>query len=204
VRGEADGLEARVGRVTAVHLDTQSLECDGVVIATGPWCTEPAHWLDVPIPVEPLKGELLHLEAPGGPPRVDLAWRDGAIYADGPERAWLGGTEERAGFDRAPSAAARAAMLERAARFLPGIADAPVLGQTAALRPVTPDGVPIVGIAPGWENVCLAVGSGRKGMLLSAGIGLAAAELLTTGKTRMPIDQCAPERWVETTGGVAR
>ena len=47
----------------------------------------------------------------------------------------------------------------------------------------------------GWENACLALGPGHKGMLLSAGIGLAVAELLVRGDTTMPIGACAPERW---------
>jgi glycine oxidase len=205
LRGEARGLDGRAGRVTAVRLDTGSIDCDGVVIASGPWCEEPARWLDAAIPVEPLKGELLQLEPADGPPAVDLAWRDGAIYADGAERAWLGGTEDQTGFDRAPSASARASILERAARFLSGLADAPVLRQTAALRPVTPDGVPIVGMPGGWENLCLAVGSGRKGMLLSAGIGLAAAEIVAGRPTRLPVGPCSPERFAETAAeGVAR
>src|SRR5204862_790882 len=123
------------------------------------------------------------------------------IYADGARRAWLGGTEERAAFARAPSASARTAILERAERFLPGIAGARVLRQTAALRPATPDGVPIVGVPAGWENVCLAVGSGRKGMLLGAGVGLAAAEIAAGETPRLLIGQCSPERWATATSG---
>jgi D-amino-acid dehydrogenase len=83
------------------------------------------------------------------------------------------------------------------------MADARVLGQTAGLRPVTPDGVPIVGMPGGWENVCLAVGSGRKGMLLSAGIGLTAAEIAAGRTTGLPIDQCSPERWAAAAAGGA-
>jgi glycine/D-amino acid oxidase-like deaminating enzyme len=64
----------------------------------------------------------------------------------------------------------------------------------AALRPVTPDGIPIVGLAPGWTNVSLALGSGRKGVLMSAALGRAAADLLAAGKTEVPIDPCSPER----------
>jgi len=201
LRSEVQGLIAAGRRVTGVRLDTGALDCDGVVIATGPWCAGPARWLDTAIPVEPLKGELLHVEPAGGPPAIDLAWRDGAIYADGARRAWLGGTEERAAFARAPSASARTAILERAERFLPGIAGARVLRQTAALRPATPDGVPIVGVPAGWENVCLAVGSGRKGMLLGAGVGLAAAEIAAGETPRLPIGQCSPERWATATSG---
>jgi glycine oxidase len=126
--------------------------------------------------------------------QTDLAWRDAAVYGTGGEQMWLGGTEDRVGLDPAPSRKGRASILERVARVLPSIRQASVLSHVAALRPVTPDGIPIVGMAEGWDNACLALGSGRKGMLLSAAIGRATAELLTTGSTQVPIDPCSPER----------
>jgi glycine/D-amino acid oxidase-like deaminating enzyme len=70
-----------------------------------------------------------------------------------------------------------------------------VADQVAALRPSTFDGIPIVGFAPGWDNVCLALGGGRKGMLFAAGMGAATADLLLTGSTPLPIDPCSPGRW---------
>jgi D-amino-acid dehydrogenase len=60
----------------------------------------------------------------------------------------------------------------------------------AGLRPVTPDGLPILGISARWENVCLATGAGRKGMLLGAALGLAASELVVGGTTGLPIAAC--------------
>ena len=193
--GEVRGLDGPPGRVTGVRLDGGALRCDGVVLATGPWCAEPARWLGTTLPVEPLRGEMLLAELDTRGTEVDLAWREAAVYGTGGRRVWLGGTADRAGFDAAPSAAARASILERVSRILPGTGHARVVRQTAALRPVTPDGMPIVGRPAGWENACLALGSGRKGMLLSAGIGLAVAELLVRGDTTMPIGACAPERW---------
>jgi glycine oxidase len=50
------------------------------------------------------------------------------------------------------------------------------------LRPKTPDQHPILGPAPGWENVTLAVGHGSVGILLSAITGQVIAELVTTGR----------------------
>jgi glycine oxidase len=196
VRGEVQGLRRRGERVTGVLLDSGSLSCDGVVIASGPWCAEPARWLDTLLPVEPVKGEMLLVEPERGGVETDLAWRDVAVYGTGGAEVWLGGTEERVGFDRAPSTAARASILERVARVLPGMRRTRVLRQSAALRPSTPDGLPIVGAVGGWENAYLAVGGGRKGMLFSAGLGLAVAELVATGATRVPVGPCSAERWI--------
>jgi glycine oxidase len=199
---EVRGLRHDGRRVTGVALDSGVLSCGGVVIASGAWCAAPARWLGIPIPVEPVRGELLLVEASRGV-QTDLAWRETAAYAAGDNRVWLGGTEDRVGLDAAPSQAGRASILERAARLLPEMARARVLRQTAALRPVTPDGAPLVGVAPGWENACLALGSGRKGVLLSAAAGRAAADLLTAGSTDLPLDPCSPERCFTLTANAA-
>jgi glycine/D-amino acid oxidase-like deaminating enzyme len=125
---------------------------------------------------------------------MDLAWGESAAYSTGRGDIWLGGTEEHAGFDSSTSDAARASILERVARLLPGLGEVRVLRQAAALRPVTPDGFPILGHAPGWDNVCLVLGGGRKGMLLSAAMGRAVAELMVSGVTTLPIGGCSPGR----------
>jgi glycine oxidase len=195
LQGEVRDLRHSGGRVTAVVLDSGPLRCDGVAIASGPWCAQAARWLDAHIPVEPVKGEMLAVAPRAGGVRCAVTWRDAATYPAGGPEVWIGGTEDRVGFDDQPSPAARTSIVERISRILPTMADARVVRHTAGLRPVTPDGAPIVGIPRGWENACLVLGAGRKGMLLSAGMGLAAAELLTSGRTGVPVDSCSPDRW---------
>lgn len=194
VRGEASGLSRLGGRAVHVLLHSTRIACDGVVIATGPWCEGPAEWLGVELPVEPVKGELLLVEPEEAPPRLDVTWREFGVYAAGSGRLLLAGTEDRDGFDSAPSSAARERILSTISDLLPGLGSLRVVGHTAGLRPVSRDGLPIVGLAPRWENAFLALGPGRKGMLLSAALGLAAAQTLTGGGTSVPIGSCAPDR----------
>ena len=86
-------------------------------------------------------------------------------------------------------------------RMMPAVAEARVVQQTACLRPVTPDWLPIVGRAPGWDDVYLATGAGRKGILLSPAIGKSVADLIVDGATDLSIDPCTPERFVEAAPG---
>jgi D-amino-acid dehydrogenase len=67
--------------------------------------------------------------------------------------------------------------------------------QTACLRPVTPDWLPIIGRVPGWDNVYLATGAGKKGILLSPGIGKSVADLMTQGETSLSIGPFNPSRF---------
>ena len=194
-RGEACGLVHTDGHVRAVELRSgEMMACDGVVIATGPWCAEPERWLSIRLGVEPVKGELLLIKPNGARPRAELAWQGVGLYAGPDDCWWLGGTEDRAGYDRSPTESASARILDGAARVLPDLRVERIVRHVAALRPVTEDGLPIVGIPPGYENVCLALGSGRKGMLYGAGLGRAAAELLVEGATKLPVTACSPER----------
>src|SRR5207253_1762358 len=140
LHAEALGLEQRGDRVTGIVLDSGLLPCDAVVIATGPWCD----WHVLPLPVEPLKGELLLVEVPGGAPAVDHGRGNATAYRADGGRVLLGDAEDRAGFDDAPTAAARERILAGAATLLPALAEARVVAHTAGLRPVTPDGLPIV------------------------------------------------------------
>jgi glycine oxidase len=196
ISGEVRGLAFRGERVTAVALESETVGCDGVVVATGPWSAGPSEWLRTPLPVEPVKGEMLLAEDPRQGERVDLVWRDAQVYEAGPGRVWLAGTDERAGFDRSLSDAGREEILGKVALLDSQLGRARVLRQTAGLRPVTPDNLPIVGLANGWANVAVAMGAGRKGMLLSAALGRAAAELLVRGGTDLPIDNCSPTRFI--------
>jgi glycine oxidase len=195
VSGDVRGLDVSGDRVTAVRLDSGPHACDAVVIATGPWCDGPADWLGVSLPMEPVRGEMLLVEVDGGAVDTDLAWRDVAAYRSDGTAIWLGGTEDHVGFDATTTEAGCRSILGGVSRFLPAVGSGHVLRQTAALRPLTPDGRPVVGLAPGWANVGLALGGGRKGMLFSAAMGRALADLLIAGVTELAIGPCAPDRF---------
>lgn len=188
------GIAATAGAVHAVTTATGSYDCDGVVVATGPWSDGPASWLDLELPVSPLKGEMILVET-SEPLSIDLAWRSGALYHAGKDRIWLAGTEHARGFDEEPSEAGLDEILRLTTHMMPAVQEFTIVDRWAALRPMTPDGSPIIGLAPGWDNVCLATAGGRKGMLFSAAMGHAAADLLDEGTTDLSIEPCAPLRF---------
>jgi len=65
----------------------------------------------------------------------------------------------------------------------------------AGLRPVTPDGRPIVGADPDVRGLWYATGHGRNGVLLAALTGEIIASLVTTGTSEIEIASLAPERF---------
>ena len=192
IRADVNGLDARGHVVSAVRSDAGSFACDAVVLATGPWVDETKHWLDLDLGVEPVKGEMLRMRLP--PPNIthDLTHGMISLYRRGNDEAWVGVTRERAGFDESPTAEGRRALIEGASRIMPAIREASLVEHVASLRPMALSGLPLVGRAPGWDNVYIANGGGIKGVLLSTGIGAAIRDLVLTGTTTMPIKDFTP------------
>ena len=192
---EIIGLNASGGRVTGVRLDNSTIHCGQVLLAMGPWSRLAEPWLGAYIPVDPLKGEILRMELPAETVRHDISGGGGSIYAKPNGLVLCGATEEWKGFDRTLSQSAKNSLLEGAVRLVPDLAKGRISLHTACLRPVTPDWLPIIGKQPGWENVYLATGAGKKGVLLSPGMGKAVADLMCQGESRLPIGGFGAERF---------
>ena len=197
--GTVGGLERSNGRVTGVMMGDGTISCGQVVLAMGPWSRQAEGWLDAYIPVDPLKGEILRVELQGPSLSHDISGGGGSLHPKPDGLVWCGTTEEWRGFDNQTSGSARQSLLDRAVRLVPDMVEAKVVLQTACLRPVTPDWLPIIGRAPGWDNVYLATGAGKKGILLSPGIGQAVADLMTQGETGFPIGLFDPARFAQMT-----
>ena len=195
VPGTVTGVRTSGGRISAVLTDSGEISCDAVVFATGPWAGQVEEWLGVPVPVEPFKGEILRMKLDG--PTLDRDFHSADVDLNHREdgQIWIGATEERVGFDRNPSEKARVESLRLAKNLMPAMKDAELVLHTACLRPLSPDWMPIIGNAPGWDNAYLATGAGKKGILISPGMGKAVADLITTGSTDMPIEGFGAERF---------
>ena len=191
--GSARGLRTDGDRVEAVLLEDGELSCGEVVLAMGPWSEAAESWLSAAVPVTPLRGEIVRTDAPGVFD-CDLSGLGVSLHRRG-DQMWIGTTEERRGFDVEPDAAVRRSLMETAARLAPAMAEARTVRHTVCLRPVTPDWLPIVGRAPGWRNAWLATGAGKKGVLISPGMGRAVSDLITAGRTEMPVGPFSPERF---------
>ncbi|MXW29119.1 MAG: FAD-binding oxidoreductase [Chloroflexi bacterium] len=140
---------------------------DQVLLAAGPWTGTLAGQLGFKDSVNPLKGQILRLRLPPPHSAVGFSCPDGSYLAPRPDgQVWIGTTEESVGFDRATTDAARDLILARARRLCARIDQGEVIAQTACLRPVSRDGIPLIGPVPGIRGAWICTGHGRTGMLL--------------------------------------
>ena len=199
------GTSVRHGNVTGivrqgvssptVQLGSESVSCGAVVVAAGPWSANAAAWLGIPVPIRPLKGQIVRLQLDGPRFSTYVGWRDYYAISKADGLLWTGSTEEDAGFDDAPSPAGRQDILVNLSRVVPALAEAGIEGHTACLRPLSGDGVPIIGPVPGFQDVYLATGTGRSGLLLAPGIATALADLIADGATAWDLDPYSPARF---------
>ncbi len=71
-------------------------------------------------------------------------------------------------------------------RMAPSLGSAELIDQTACLRPLSRDGLPIVGKVPGWQKLFLGTGAGRKGILWSTGMSHGLADMIIHGTSEVP------------------
>jgi glycine oxidase len=195
VDGAVTGIAQAGGRVTGVEVNDEILACDAAVVTLGPWSGAAEGWLGVPLPVEPLKGEILRMTQSGPPLKSDIVAPGISLFGREEGQIWLASTQQRVGFNREPSEWAYRTLYDAAVHLMPSIAEASLLQQTVCLRPVTPDDLPMVGKVPGREGAYVATGGGTKGILLAPAMGRTLADLVLTGQTALPVGACDPARF---------
>jgi glycine oxidase len=138
-----------------------------VVLCPGSFAAECAAWIGpaASIPVEPVRGQIVALEAPA--PRSIVWGRDAYLVPKLDGSLVVGATVERVGFDARTTAGGVATLLAAARALVPALEGARFLGASAGLRPDTPDHLPLVGPWPGAPGLVVATGHYRNGVLLA-------------------------------------
>ena len=109
--------------------------------------------------------------------------------ADG--KTLLGATVEFVGYDKTASAAGVKQLLDAAIAISPALAQSAFVQTWSGLRPYYKKG-PCIGYLPGYDNVVLAAGHFKNGILLAPITGQLIAELLTTGEPSLSLTPFAP------------
>ena len=192
VAAETKGLstaDSGVDRLIIENNKVRGLESQGtehhasqVVIAGGAWSQEFGKQLGVQIPVEPQRGQIIHLDLPdtntASWPIVTafhehymVPWPDGRVV--------VGATRETgSGFDVNTTAAGVHETLGEAIRVAPGLKDARIRDIRVGLRPLSVDGMPVLGPVPGLPGIQLATGHGASGLQLGPFSGKMIADLI--------------------------
>jgi glycine/D-amino acid oxidase-like deaminating enzyme len=193
--GRVTGIAQREGRAIGVEIDGELLESDAVVVAMGPWSILAALWLPLPA-VFGLKGHSLVFDTGTQIPAeaAFLEYRepdtgaeltpelfprsDGTTYVCG-----ISG-EEVLPIDPAqvkPDGGAIYRLEAMSRAISPVLRSAKILARQACYRPITRDGLPLIGAVPGVAGAYVATGHSVWGILNAPATGEAMAELIVDG-----------------------
>ncbi|HEY9015043.1 MAG TPA: FAD-dependent oxidoreductase, partial [Gemmatimonadales bacterium] len=182
------------GRITQVVGERGSYPAGSVVIAAGAWSVK-VGGLPRQLPVQPVRGQMAALPWPRDVARAVVYHRDAYLLARGSE-AILGSTMEHAGYDARVTPEGLAQIFRAASALCPALVRAKVRRTWAGLRPVSIDGLPIIGPDPELEGLWYATGHGRNGILLAGLTGLLMAQLLSGVAPSYDLGGLRPERFL--------
>jgi glycine/D-amino acid oxidase-like deaminating enzyme len=195
--GTVNGLLYKKETVTGVVLSSGStINAGSVVLGLGPWSSASEQWSGYPTPIKPLKGQLLRLQTPKQSSSYAIFHKGNYVLSKPAGYTIAGTTEELVGFDTAVTPQAQEAIIHNALHLVPDLVNSSLIGAHACLRPLSSDDIPILGPIPGWKNLFIATGHGRKGILLSAITGQIIADLIIKEETTLTdITPFLPQRF---------
>jgi glycine/D-amino acid oxidase-like deaminating enzyme len=199
----------RVQGVAAVGFAAR-VTAENVVLAAGTWSAPLAATVGLRLPVEPRKGQVVRLER--RPEFLRHKVIEGSYMAavanpgeglvmstvmettlDG--HVLVGSSRERRGFDVRVDPGVSASLIERAARFAPGIRDLRVDAAWAGLRPWLPDGLPAIGRSAVVDGLWVATGHEGAGVAHGPITGRLIAQAICGEQTALALGPFDPDRF---------
>ncbi|UOF91855.1 glycine oxidase ThiO [Fodinisporobacter ferrooxydans] len=170
------GVETAAGQYTA----------DTVVLAAGSWSEALVKPLGLSLSVYPVKGQCFSARLSSSVLRKSvfaqkcylIPKRDGTIV--------VGATQEEVGFHKEERIEAVKSLYDIAVTMVPAMKDATFIKTWAGFRPGNPNIKPILGFVNGWQNLILATGHFRKGILLAPITGEIVSNMITGEES--PVD----------------
>jgi D-amino-acid dehydrogenase len=190
-------LAAEGDRVTAVHTDQGEIDADAYVLALGSYSPHLARPLGLELPIYPVKGYSLTLPL-GDPAQAPMIGGvdEGYLvaFARMGNRIRLTGTADFAGYDTEHQPQHFATLIRCARELFPHAADYDRPDYWACLRPMTPDGPPILGLAR-HRNLYLNTGHGHMGWTMACGTSRIVADLIDGRQPELDIAGLTLERY---------
>lgn len=193
---EVVDVERSAARVVAVQTSLGDVPAGHVVVAAGAWSGVVAALTGERLPMLAGRGMSLTVDRPERAPcRPLLLGEDHVAVAPLGDELRLSAWFQLNNYDTSVDVG-RIARLEtiarRRVRLDPSLT---VRRRWAGLRPITPDGVPVIGSSTRWDNVTIAAGHSMTGLTLGPGTGRIVAQLVCGEASEISIDRFSPRRF---------
>jgi D-amino-acid dehydrogenase len=192
-------LERSGDSVVGIRLTGDLLRADSVIVAGGSWSADLCRPLGLELGLEPQRGQIIHLNVEetntGSWPVIVPVLNDYYLLAFPDSRVVVGATRETgSGFDPRVTAGGVAEVLREGLAIAPDLYKATLVEVRVGLRPMTKDGLPLIGRPAGLQGLTIATGMGRYGLTIGPYAGRLAAQLATGQPTDIDITPYKPDR----------
>jgi D-amino-acid dehydrogenase len=190
-------VDVERGRATGVSIRGERLAASSVVLAAGVWTRELARSLGMDLPIESGKGYTVDFAPPPIQLQRPIYLHEARIAVSPfPGMLRLAGTMELSGLNERLVRSRADAIVRAASRYFRGWpGDLPAGERWCGLRPLSPDGLPLIGRLPGAEGVFIATGHAMLGLTLAPATGASLARLIVTGAVPRELEPFDPARF---------
>ncbi|MCE1185072.1 D-amino acid dehydrogenase [Zoogloea sp.] len=194
---EITAIEEGGGQISGVHTKHGTLHADTYVLALGSYSPQLLAPLEIRLPVYPVKGYSLTV------PITDPAMAPESTVMDEThkvaitrlgDRIRVGGTAQLSGFDLSLDPRRRRTLEHVVTDLFPAGGDIAKAEFWTGLRPMTPDGTPVLGPTR-YPNLYLSTGHGTLGWTMAAGTGQVMADMICGRTPEIPTADLAISRY---------
>jgi len=186
------------GKITSLMADNKEFTGDAYIIAGGSWSPGIANLVDLNVPLMPGKGYSFMVDKPAKPmaiPSILCEARVAVTPMNGSIR--FGGTMEIGKINNQINMNRVKGIVESVPKYFPGI-NLPLPEQKNiwfGFRPVSPDGLPYIGLSKKYKNMAIATGHAMIGLSLAPVTGKLIADAFNGTDSQVDISLFDPGRY---------
>ncbi|MCM3569304.1 FAD-binding oxidoreductase [Neobacillus mesonae] len=193
---EVTGIERNGNKITAVLAGEERIEADHFLLTAGAWSGFLAKQLGYSLPMEAGKGYSITITNPNvkishplylGDSKAGVSPFDGAVR--------IGGTMELSGINTHLDKNRIQGIRHSVSKYLTEELNGESEMEWTGMRPMTPDGLPVLGKIPHWDNAFVATGHGMVGVAMAPATGKMMADLICSGETEFDMEPFHPSRF---------
>ena len=193
---QVNGFMAQGAVITGIRTTQGETSADAYVLCAGAESPRLLQGLGMRLPILPIKGYSITVPALAGAPVINLTdTQHKIVFTRLGDRLRVAGLMEFAGWNRSVDQEPVEHLLRLAEKVLPAAGDYSRLDDYwAGLRPMTPDGAPIIGPTR-WGNLWLNTGHGMLGSTLALGSARHLADVLDGKPSQLREGEYRAERF---------
>lgn len=194
---QIQALHAQGDKIEKIQTSRGDMRADAYLLALGSYSPNLLAPLGIKLPVYPIKGYSITVpikDAQGSPESTVMDETFKVAITRLGDRIRVGGTAEIAGYDLRLQEARRATLVHSVSDLFPHGGDMAQTQFWCGLRPMTPDGTPVVGPTQ-YGNLFLNTGHGTLGWTMACGSGRLLTDLISGKKPQINTDGLFIDRY---------